>query len=66
MSTDITYKVTWPNESFITVISAENSENADFTISYQYNDRDPQEVIEAMTPEERAAYYETTAVYDTE
>ena len=60
------YTVTWPNEAFILVMADTDSELSDYSISYQYNDRDPQEVIDAMTPEERAKYYQTTAIYETE
>ena len=49
--------VNWPNEAFILVLSDETTDLADFTISYQFNDRDPEQVIENMTEEERLAYY---------
>ena len=63
---DVSVTVTWPNESFILILASDDGEKADFSISYQFNDRDPLKVIEEMTPEERALYYETSAIVDKE
>jgi hypothetical protein len=57
MEEKVALTVEWPNEAFILVLANDNADPADFTISYQYNDRDPQVVLESMTQEERDAYY---------
>ena len=58
--------ITWPNEAFILVIANDNSDPTDFTISYQYNDRDPEVVLESMTQEERDEYYRQRRVFEEE
>ena len=58
--------ITWPNEAFILVIANDNADPTDFTISYQYNDRDPEVVLESMTQEERDEYYRQRRVFEEE
>ena len=48
------------------ILTDETDNEGDFTISYQYNDRDPEAVIAAMTPEQRQAYYATRPIVDEE
>ena len=47
-------------------MSDETQNYGDFTISYQFIDRDPEEVIANMTEEERLAYYKTNKVVEEE
>lgn len=49
--------MTWPNEAFILVLANDNKDPTEFTISYQFNNRDPDVVLESMTQEERDEYY---------
>lgn len=63
MYTETTLKVgepisaTWPNEVFILVLVDVGAPSiGSFTISYQYSDVDPDEVIKKMTQAERDAY----------
>jgi len=53
-------KAEWPNEIFVLVIVNTNGGGGllfgDFAISYQYEDRIPEEVLKGMTQEERDLY----------
>ena len=49
MEAETAYTVTWPNETFGLVLANDNTDPTEFTISYQYNDRDPDVVLESMT-----------------
>ena len=66
MEVETSLTVNWPNEAFILVLADETEAGADFTLSYQFNDRDPESVIENMTEEERFAYYKQKKVIDEE
>ena len=66
MREKVSYSVTWPNEAFVLVLANDNKDPSDFTISYQYNNRDPEVVIESMTQEERDAYYMQRRVIEEE
>ena len=58
MQLSANYVINWPNEAFILVVT-EGFVLADFSISYQFWDRDPEEVIANMTIEERDEYLNT-------
>ena len=40
---------TWPNEVFILVLVGEGNNIGSYTISYQYSDLDPDQVLSRMT-----------------
>jgi hypothetical protein len=50
--------ITFPNSLYLTIVSHEVQSPGDYVISYRFNDRDPDEVIAAMTEEERQQYYD--------
>ena len=58
MVPEINYAVNWPNEAFLLVIT-DGFATADFKVTYQFVDRDPDEVIANMSIEERDAYLNT-------
>ena len=51
-----TYTVKFPNSIYLTIFSHQVQTGGDFLISYRYNDRDPDEVLAAMSEEEREQY----------
>ena len=51
-----TYDVTFPNSLYITIFAHQVENGGDFVISYRFNDRVPEEVLAAMTAEEREQY----------
>ena len=55
--------LTYPNELFITVISA-NSQTAagNFKIDYSYVDRVPEDVLGTMSEEDRLAYFDKQVI----
>ena len=59
---------TWPNEIFILILVDQGAagETGDFTISYQYSDLDPDDVINRMTQAERDAYYNQKRITEKE
>lgn len=66
MTKEVPYTIEWPNEAFILVLANDNTDPTEYTISYQYNDRDPDAVLESMTQEERDAYYRQKRIYEEE
>lgn len=44
-----TYTATFPNEVFLLLRADSTDLNGEFTISYQFNDLDPEEVLRRMT-----------------
>ena len=59
MAPEITYSIDWPYEAFILVVSNDASSQVNYRITYRFNDRNPDEVLAAMTIEERDAYLNT-------
>lgn len=60
-----TYTATFPNEVFLLVLADDSGESGDFTISYQFIDLDPEEVLIQMSQAERDAYYAENPKYAT-
>ena len=60
------FVATYPNEVFVLVMTDETQNYGDFTISYQFIDRDPEEVIRNMSEDERLAYYEKNKIVEEE
>ena len=48
--------MTFPNSIYLSILSNPVQSAADFVISYRFNDRDPDEVIETLSEEERDKY----------
>ena len=51
-----THTVTFPNSIYLSIVSNPVQSAADFVISYRFNDRNPSEVLETLSEEERDKY----------
>ena len=67
MERDVTYTIDWPFEAFLLVVSDNDALQPNYRITYRFEDRNPDEVIAAMSIEERDEYLNTkTTVEESE